>query len=85
MIKGILTFVAIIGITTIWALGWTSLCWLVGASMDLKISTAVLLGALLGPLGLVAVVSLGTLERRKISGIREIPIHAESRTSNPFS
>lgn len=85
MIKGALTFIAIIGVTTIWALGWTSLCWLVGASINLKISTSVLLGALLGPLGLVTVLTLGTLERRKALGIRDLPVRVESRTSNPFS
>ena len=84
MIKGILTYISITGLITIWTLGWTSLCWLVGASMNIKVSTTALLGALLGPLGLVAVLSLGTIEVRKNSVKPKAKNQDLIRSSNPF-
>lgn len=85
MLKGILTYISIIGLTAIWTLGWTSLCWLVGASMNIKASSSALLGALLGPLGLVAVLSLGTLEMRRSSGQPGTNNQNLVQSSNPFA
>jgi len=52
------------GLAMMWTLGWTLIAWLVGAVMDLKMSTSMLLGALLGPLGFLVVLLVGFAERK---------------------
>jgi hypothetical protein len=66
MLKGILSYIAIMGFTLIWVLGWLCISWLVGAFFDLPMPTTAIVGATLGPLGLVAVIILGVLSKRQI-------------------
>ena len=51
----------------IWVLGWLGIACVVGSFFSLELSTSALLGALLGPLGFVAVIILGIIERSKTS------------------
>lgn len=51
----------------IWILGWLGIACVVGSFFNLELSTSALLGALLGPLGFVAAIILGIIERSKTS------------------
>jgi hypothetical protein len=69
MLKGIVSYIAIVGFTLVWVLGWLCVCWLIGAFFDLPMPTTAIVGATLGPLGLVAVLVLGILSKRQIGNV----------------
>ena len=87
MLKGLFSYIAIVGFTTVWILGWLCISWLVGAFFDLPMPTTAILGATLGPLGLVAVLILGFLSRQS-NGSPAKPntttVVAESMNVDPF-
>jgi hypothetical protein len=87
MLKGVFSYIAILGFTLIWVLGWLCICWLVGAFFDLPMGTTAIVGATLGPLGLVAVLILGALNQRGgLSMPREKrQISAEVNGGDPFA
>lgn len=62
---GILSYIAMAVMVSLWVLGWLGIACFVGAFFNLQLSTSALLGALLGPLGFIAVVVLGIAERSK--------------------
>ena len=64
---GILSYIAIAMMVGIWVLGWLGIACVVGSFFRLELSTSALLGALLGPLGFVAVIILGIIEQSKTS------------------
>lgn len=59
---GFLTYVAVFMMTVIWILGWMGLCVVIGSFFDLPLRTVSMVGATLGPLGLMVTVVLGMLE-----------------------
>jgi tellurite resistance protein TehA-like permease len=62
---GVLSYIAIAMMVGIWVLGWLGIACVVGSFFRLELSTSALLGALLGPLGFVAVIILGIIEQSK--------------------
>ena len=62
---GLLTYIAIFAMTAIWILGWMGLSVVIGSFFDLPLKTVSLVGATLGPLGLMVTIMLGILESRK--------------------
>lgn len=75
------------GFAMIWILAWLCVSWLVGAFFDLPMPTTAILGATLGPLGLVAVIILGVLSTRNdVSSAVTPQIGSQSRraTEDPF-
>lgn len=61
---GLLTYIAIFAMTSIWILGWMGLSVVVGSFFDLPLKTVSLVGATLGPLGFMVTIMLGILESR---------------------
>jgi hypothetical protein len=59
---GILTYIAIFGMTLIWIVGWMGISMIVGSFFELPIKTTCLIGALLGPLGFMLTLIVGFLE-----------------------
>jgi hypothetical protein len=82
---GILSYIAMALMVGLWIVGWLGLACLVGAFFDLELSTTALLGALLGPLGFIAVIILGIIEKNKSS--RSFSTHLEQQPNliDPFS
>ena len=62
---GVLSYIAIAMMVGIWVLGWLGIACVVGSFFRLELSTSALLGALLGPLGFVAVIILGIIVQSK--------------------
>lgn len=62
---GLLTYIAIFAMTSIWILGWMGLSVVIGSFFDLPLKTVSLVGATLGPLGFMVTIMLGILESRK--------------------
>ena len=56
---GILTYLSIFLLMGVWVLAWSGIAALSGTFFDLPMSTSSLLGALLGPIGFIAVILLG--------------------------
>jgi len=63
-VVGILTYIAIFGMTAIWVLGWMGLSVVVGSFFSLPLRTVMLVGATLGPLGFIVTIMIGILENR---------------------
>jgi NhaP-type Na+/H+ or K+/H+ antiporter len=82
---GILSYIAMAVMVGLWILGWLGIACFVGAFFDLELSTSALLGALLGPLGFVAVIVLGITERSRAT--KEIFYRDEPSVNflDPFS
>ena len=59
---GILTYIAIFGMTLIWVVGWMGISMIVGSFFDIPLKTTCLIGALLGPLGFMLTLIVGFLE-----------------------
>jgi hypothetical protein len=59
---GILTYLAIFGMTLIWIVGWMGISMIVGSFFEIPIKTTCLIGALLGPLGFMLTLIVGFLE-----------------------
>jgi len=88
MLKGLLSYIAIVGFTLIWVLGWLCICWLIGAFFDLPMPTTAIVGATLGPLGLVAVLVLGILSKSQNSYVPNTTRDTNRRllpTEDPFA
>lgn len=60
---GFLTYISIFMLMGVWVLAWTGVTALCGSFFNLPMSTSSLMGALLGPIGVVAVILLGTVNR----------------------
>ena len=58
---GLLTYIAIFAMTSIWILGWMGLSVVVGSFFDLPLKTVSLVGATLGPLGFMVTIMLAIL------------------------
>jgi hypothetical protein len=82
---GILSYFAMALMVGLWIIGWLGLACLVGAFFDLELSTTALLGALLGPLGIVAVVILGIIEKTRTTGPTPVVETQGSSLLDPFS
>lgn len=65
MVTGLLTYIAIFGLTAVWILGWMGLSVVIGSFFNLPLKTVALVGATLGPLGFVVAVAIGILESRE--------------------
>jgi hypothetical protein len=61
-VAGLLTYIAIFAMTSIWILGWMGLSVVIGSFFDLPLKTVSLVGATLGPLGFMVTIMLGILE-----------------------
>lgn len=59
---GILTYLAIFGMTLIWIVGWMGISMITGSFFELPLKTTCLIGALLGPLGFMLTLIVGFLE-----------------------
>jgi len=59
---GILTYIAIFGMTLIWIVGWMGISMIAGSFFELPLKTTCLIGALLGPLGFMLTLIAGFLE-----------------------
>jgi NhaP-type Na+/H+ or K+/H+ antiporter len=82
---GLLSYIAIGMMIGLWIVGWLGLACLIGAFFDLPMSTSALLGALLGPLGFVAVIVLGVMENQKTSSSEEPRVISTSSLLDPFA
>jgi len=88
--RGILSYIAIVSLISIWMLGWLGLTVLVGAFFDLPGKTTSITGAVLGPLGFVMVIFVGIAQRKGRSGSstpshRSIPRNVSySESPDPF-
>jgi phosphate/sulfate permease len=60
---GSLTYISIFMLMGVWVLAWAGVTALCGSFFNLPLSTSSLVGALLGPIGVVAVILLGTVNR----------------------
>lgn len=67
-VAGFLTYVAVFAMTAIWIIGWMGLCVVIGSFFDLPLKTTSLVGATLGPLGVMVTVMVGTLESSRRRG-----------------
>jgi cytosine/uracil/thiamine/allantoin permease len=61
-VMGILTYLAVFGMTLIWIIGWMGISMIVGSIFKLPLKTTCLIGALLGPLGFMLTLIAGFLE-----------------------
>ena len=59
---GILTYIAIFGMTLIWIVGWMGISMIAGSFFELPLKTTCLIGALLGPLGFMLTLIAGFIE-----------------------
>jgi hypothetical protein len=88
-VAGFLTYVAVFTMTVIWILGWMGLCVVVGSFFELSLKSVSLVGATLGPLGLMVTIMLGILEssrRRGEDGVsRNIPMTVVAPVDDPFA
>jgi hypothetical protein len=85
--KGILSYIAIMGFATVWIVGWMCLAWLVGAFFNLSMATTSVVGATLGPLGVIAVLVVGFSTRNSPhAGIsnRSYRTNNSSSSADPF-
>jgi hypothetical protein len=57
--KGILTYISILMLVGMWMLGWLGITLLLGAFFDLSAKGTAITGAILGPLGFVAILFVG--------------------------
>lgn len=67
VITGLLTYIAIFGMTAVWILGWTGLSVVIGSFFNLPLKTVALVGATLGPLGFIVTLAIGFLESQQAS------------------
>jgi len=74
VLTGLLTYIAIFGLTTVWILGWMGLSVVAGSFFGLPLKTVTLVGATLGPLGFIVTVAIGILESGQRSSAQADPI-----------
>jgi hypothetical protein len=91
---GALSYIAILTLVGIWMLGWLGITVMLGAFFDLPIKGVAITGAVLGPLGTVAIlfVGLATSQPQKHvkSGIAKVVSHTRkseisTSSSDPFA
>ena len=89
--RGILSYIAIISLISVWMLGWLGLTVLVGTFFDLPGKTTSITGAVLGPLGFVMVIFVGIAQNKgrgsaaSVSSLRSSPRKvSHSDSSDPF-
>lgn len=91
--RGILTYVSVLTLVGIWMLGWLGLTLMLSAFFDLSAKGASITGALLGPLGFIAIALIGIASKkphqavyagvnRAVSGIKKS--QSESHERDPF-
>lgn len=89
MITGLLTYIAILGLTGVWILGWMGLSVVVGSFFNLPLKTVTLVGATLGPLGFIVTITIGVLESKHAGEIAALPVggpgDAGNELEDPFS
>lgn len=88
MITGFFTYIAILGMTAVWILGWMGLSVVVGSFFDLPLRTVSLVGAVLGPLGFIVTIMIGVLESRNPAAAEFLPAASTSSTEfvdDPFA
>ncbi len=56
---GLLGYVAVLSLASMWLLGWIGLTVLLGSFFDLPIKVTAAAGAILGPLGFVLIIFIG--------------------------
>ena len=64
---GFLGYLAIGTLILVWLVGWLGVCLLVGQFFDLPEKTTAVTGAVLGPLGVVAVIYVGLATQSRSS------------------
>jgi Kef-type K+ transport system membrane component KefB len=64
---GFLGYLAIGTLILVWLVGWLGVCLLVGQFFDLPEKTTAVTGAVLGPLGVVAVIYVGLASQSRSS------------------
>ena len=84
MITGFLTYVAVLGLTGVWILGWMGLSVVVGSFFNLPLKTVTLVGATLGPLGFIVTVAIGFLESRQPAGVSSVPVAGPGESNTVF-
>lgn len=52
----------------VWVVGWSGVAMVIGAFFDLPLPTTALVGALLGPIGAVVVILLGSIDKYHTTG-----------------
>lgn len=77
---GILTYLGVFMLTTLWVLGWAGVSFAAGAFFSLPMRTTILAGAVLGPLGLVVTIVVGVLERGNRSGTEVSSVQSPATT-----
>ena len=82
---GVLSYIAIAMMVAIWVLGWLGIACVTGSFFKLELSTSALLGALLGPLGFLAAIILGIIERSRTSMPVVQVAPNQSDFMNPFA
>lgn len=90
MLTGLLTYIAIFGMTAVWILGWMGLSVVVGSFFDLPLKTVSLVGATLGPLGFIVCVAIGILESREqvgsvVTTSSVTPTWSSAEVDDPFA
>ena len=70
---GLLSYIAILGMTIIWILGWTGISVMAGSFFDLPLRTVSLVGATLGPLGFIVTIMIGVIESRNPGAAEFLP------------
>lgn len=87
---GFLGYLAIGTLILIWLIGWLGICLLVGQFFDLPAKTTAIIGAVLGPLGVLAVIYVGlAVDSESPPGVsRQANLHLSSvniDSGDPFS
>jgi hypothetical protein len=62
--RGTLTYISVLTLVGIWVLGWLGLTLLLGAFFDLPAKGTSITGALLGPLGFIAILLIGIASKK---------------------
>ena len=83
---GILTYIAIFGMTLVWIVGWMGISMIAGSFFELPLKTTCLIGALLGPLGFMLTLIVGFLEGGAEEKFTQVSLHAPTGTDwDPFA
>jgi Kef-type K+ transport system membrane component KefB len=85
---GFLGYLAIGILIVIWLVGWLGICLLAGQFFDLPEKTTAVIGAVLGPLGVLAVIYVGLAARSgdspSVTSQGTIPIAPVIDSGDPF-
>ena len=61
---GVLSYIAIVALVSMWMIGWLGLTLLLGAFFDLPPKVSAISGVVLGPLGFVMIIFVGIAHRK---------------------